>query len=89
MGGQELKYHDDDSFWVDMKNREGEEGGKMRVQITVAPKEYHETNKNAEARTEPNHSPYLPPPVGRIKFSWNPWTMLNQCVAPDVRNKIL
>ena len=29
-----------------------------------------------EGRTEPNFEPYLPPPIGRIKFSWNPYDML-------------
>ena len=78
MGNTELIYHDEDSFWVDMKDKDGNLNGKMRIQISIVPKEHHENNENSEARSEPNHSPYLPPPIGRMKFSWNPWTMLNQ-----------
>ena len=36
-----------------------------------------EANKVGEARQEPNHSPFLPPPVGRLSFSLNPWKMFN------------
>lgn len=47
-----------------------------------------EANKVGEARQEPNHSPFLPPPVGRISFSLNPFKMLNQLVGPAMRRKI-
>mmetsp|Transcript_3302 Transcript_3302/g.2755 ORF Transcript_3302/g.2755 Transcript_3302/m.2755 type:complete len:165 (+) Transcript_3302:253-747(+) len=89
MGDKELVFADDDSFWVEMKDKDGEINGKMRIQIAIVPKGLHELNPNTEARTDPNHSPFLPPPIGRIKFSFNPWTMLNQMVSPEVRNKIL
>ena len=32
-------------------------------------------NKVGEARQEPNINPYLPPPVGRISLTLNPWKM--------------
>jgi hypothetical protein len=41
-----------------------------------------------EGREAPNFEPYLPPPVGRIKFSWNPWTMLLQLVSKEFLEKI-
>jgi hypothetical protein len=28
-------------------------------------------NPVGTGRSEPNQDPFLPPPVGRIKFSWN------------------
>ena len=40
-----------------------------------------------KGRDEPNMNPYLPPPVGRVKFSWNPFTMLNQLTGPKFRKK--
>lgn len=52
------------------------------------PKAMAEANKVGEARQEPNHSPFLPPPVGRISFSLNPFKMLNQLVGPAMRRKI-
>ena len=36
-----------------------------------------EKNKVGDARQEPNHSPFLPPPVGRLSLSLNPFKMLN------------
>ena len=41
-----------------------------------------------EARQEPNHSPFLPPPVGRLSFSLNPFKMLSQLVGPKLLRKI-
>ena len=40
-----------------------------------------------KGREEPNLDPYCPPPVGRFKFSLNPFTNLNQCVGPKFRRK--
>ena len=33
-------------------------------------------NPVGKARSEPNHSPYLPPPTGRISWTWNPFKMI-------------
>jgi hypothetical protein len=33
-------------------------------------------NKVGGGRTEPNNTPYLPPPVGRLEWSLNPFKML-------------
>jgi hypothetical protein len=41
-----------------------------------------------EGRDEPNVDPHLPDPVGRIKWSWNPWTMFCQLVGPEMRCKV-
>lgn len=46
-----------------------------------------EKNKVGDARQEPNHSPFLPPPVGRLSLSLNPFKMLNQLVGPAVLRK--
>jgi len=78
MGASELEYQDEESFWVELKDKDGNINGKVRLTLSVVPKKQAEDNPNAEARAEPNHSPYLPPPIGRMQFSWNPWTMLNQ-----------
>ena len=34
------------------------------------------SNPVGKGRTEPNHSPYLPPPTGRISWSLNPFKMI-------------
>jgi hypothetical protein len=70
----------DDTFWLPMNGKDKETNlienhGFVRVQIDIMPKEYAEKNKAGAARDEPNVSPYLPPPVGRLSFSFNPCTM--------------
>ena len=51
------------------------------------PEWYAELHPVGKGRDEPNMNPYLPPPVGRIKFSLNPFTMLNQLTGPKFRKK--
>jgi hypothetical protein len=77
----------DGSFWIPMesKTKEGEleNNGWVRIQIDILPKTYAETNPVGSARDDPNVEPYLPPPVGRLFFSLNPWTMFKQFVGPE------
>ena len=47
-----------------------------------------ELNQVGLGRKEPNYAPYLPPPVGRFQWSWNPFKMFNQCIGPRFRKKI-
>ena len=46
----------------------------MRMDIIEASRA--KTNPVGKGRTEPNHSPYLPPPTGRISWTWNPFKMI-------------
>lgn len=52
------------------------------------PVAHAEKNKVGKAREEPNHSPHLPQPQGRLEFSFNPFKMLGQLVGPALRRKI-
>ena len=79
--GWDLDFKDDSSFWLDCKALDSEthqmvSNGKVRVSLEIYPKDQAENNKVGEARQEPNSSPYLPPPVGRISFTLNPFKML-------------
>lgn len=91
--GVKLEFKDDNTFFVVVKGKDEKTGqlvdnGKVRIQIDIYPKEHAEKNKVGEARQEPNHSPFLPPPVGRISLSLNPLKMFNQLVGPALRRKI-
>jgi hypothetical protein len=35
-----------------------------------------EACKVGKGRSEPNINPYLPSPVGRMQWSWNPYTLI-------------
>jgi len=37
-------------------------------------------------RSEPNNSPYLPPPEGRMQLSLNPFKMIQQLFGKTVSN---
>jgi hypothetical protein len=90
--GMKLDFKDEDSFYIPCRmmndKNEMEDGGKVRVSITIMPKDMADLNKVGDARSEPNHSPFCPPPVGRISFSLNPFKMLSQLVGPAVLRKL-
>ena len=73
-------------FWVQLE-KNGKKGGRVLCSIEVVPQWYAEQHPVGKGRDEPNMNPYLPPPVGRIKFSLNPFTMLNQLTGPKFRKK--
>ena len=50
-------------------------------------KKIADLNLVGKGRDDPNVNPYLPPPVGRIEFTLNPFKMMNQCVGPKFRRQ--
>ena len=73
-------------FWV-QQEKNGKKGGRVLCSLEVVPEWYAELHPVGKGREEPNQNPYLPPPVGRIRFSLNPFTMLNQLTGPKFRKK--
>jgi hypothetical protein len=82
------EFYDDDSFFIDTVDKDGKSAGKVRISLAVYPGEMAKANPVGLGRSEPNHSPFLPPPVGRLSFSLNPITMFNQLVGPELRRKV-
>ncbi len=56
-------------------SKDGKSAGKVRIGLSVYPSTMADSNPVGGGRSEPNHSPFLPPPVGRISFSLNPIAM--------------
>ena len=75
-----------DKFWVQLE-KQGKTGGRVLCSLEVLPQWYAELHPVGKGRDEPNMNPYLPPPIGRIKFSWNPFKMFNQLTGPKFRKK--
>ena len=73
-------------FWVKME-KDGVKGGRVLCSLEVVPQWYADLYPVGKGRDEPNINPYLPPPVGRIKFTLNPITCLNQFTGPKFRKK--
>ena len=44
--------------------------------LEVYPMKMAEACKVGKGRSEPNINPYLPSPVGRMQWSWNPYTLI-------------
>jgi hypothetical protein len=61
---------------------------KMRMQIDILPVKLAEMGPVGQAREDPNHSPFLPPPIGRISLSLNPFKLYKACIGPAMRKKV-
>ena len=76
-----MEFEDEDSFWLSVHTAKSEKPIKIRLDIRVLPGADALSQKVGDARSEPNNSPYLPSPIGRMQLSLNPITILGQCVG--------
>ncbi|CAM9603592.1 unnamed protein product [Heterosigma akashiwo] len=58
--------------------------GKVCLSISIYPKDQANAQPVGFGRSAPNMNPYCPPPVGRLKFSLNPFSMLSQLLGPKI-----
>lgn len=72
--GTSLEFRDDDSFIL-TTYKDGKPI-KCRIDLRIMPLEVAKKREVGKGRENPNMEPYLPPPVGRIQFSLNPFKML-------------
>jgi len=83
---------EEETFWLPMmaKDKDGklEDNGHVNVRIDITTMEFAEKTKIGSAREDPNIEPYLPPPIGRLSFSFNPCDMYKQLIGPALRRKI-
>ena len=77
-----LEFRDEDETFLLTVNKNGTDI-KIRLDIRIFPGDQAKSNPVGGDRSEPNMLPYLPPPVGRIQLSLNPFTMLGQLVSPE------
>jgi hypothetical protein len=71
----------------DEKDEKEKKKSRVLCSLEILPEWYSEMHPVGKGREEPNMNPYLPPPVGRIKFTLNPFKMLNQLTGPKFRKK--
>jgi hypothetical protein len=69
-----------DSTWLHMTTKDFKTDtripmGKLCISIQILPKAEAVINENGFGRLDPNHTPTLPPPTGRLTFSFNPFVM--------------
>ena len=72
-----IEFKDDDTFILTSTtlNKDGKPC-KVRLDLRILPILTAKNMDVGAGRNEPNTAPYLPPPVGRIEFSLNPFKML-------------
>ena len=78
-GGEQLdvEFEDDDSFWLQIRHKSNAEPVRIRIDVRVLAGEEALNQRVGDARSEPNHSPFLPAPINRMKFSMNPLNMVS------------
>ena len=89
--GSGLMHSTSDKFWIDCMRRKAdgklEQGGRVQLSLELVPKAQATACPVGEGRNEPNVDPFLPPPVGRFSWSWNPCKLIAQTVGPEYRIK--
>ena len=78
--GTSLEFRDDDSFIL-TTYKDGKPI-KIRLDLRIVPEVLAKAKPLGAARENPNMEPYLPPPIGRIEFSLNPFKMLVSRESP-------
>lgn len=79
----------DDAEWIPLTYHDRKAGkvrqrGRVAISISIVPEVEIITRPVGHGRDEPNVNPYLPPPFGRMSFSFNPCTLINEICGPKV-----
>ncbi|ETV80250.1 hypothetical protein H257_06591 [Aphanomyces astaci] len=83
-----------DSTWIKLErlNRETnvkEPMGAICISMELVPKEKAKVTPLGHGRSDPNNSPFLPPPAGRLKFSMNPFYVFNELLGPKICRRVM
>lgn len=62
--------------------------GSVCYSVQIWPKDKAVAMPVGAGRNEPNNNPYLPPPVGRLKWSWNPFVLGSELCGPKICSSI-
>ena len=69
-------------LWLPLETPEGKGAGRLLVSCQLVPAKLVEKLEAGEGRSDPNQNPALPPPVGRLFFTLNPFSLLYQFLGP-------
>lgn len=83
----------EDADWVNIYHTNRQLGvsqlmGKLALSIQIVPEAEAKDLPVGVGRNDPNMNPYLPPPVGRMKMSANPFLMAKELVGPKTCLKL-
>lgn len=79
----------EDATWLKMsyynqKKKKLRHRGQLALSISIVPEADAASMPAGKGRSEPNTNPYLPPPVGRMTFSFNPFAMIFLLVPHEI-----
>lgn len=63
--------------------------GRLGLSIQIVPEQEAKANPVGKGQEAPNVNPYLPPPVGRMRLSANPFLMLRELIGPKTCMRLL
>lgn len=75
-------------LWVPLETPEGQGAGRLLCSVQLIPTKLVEKIEAGEGRSDPNQNPTLPPPVGRLYFTLNPFSLLFQFLGPKNCRKL-
>ena len=76
-------------FWMPVRSKSASKHqGKLLLSVQLVPVAFVDGLPAGKGRGEPNRNPTLPKPVGRLKFSLNPFKMLSQMIGPKYCGKL-
>ena len=89
-----FEFEEEEKFWVNCETIQTEDNKDKKVggilcSLEILPMWKADQVKVGTGRDEPNCNPYLPPPEGRISWSWNPCVLIGQLVGPRIRRKFV
>lgn len=61
---------------------------KLYLSLDVLTEKEAKLSPAGHGRSDPNQDPYLPNPVGRFEWSWNPFKLLSQLCGPNFKRNL-
>jgi hypothetical protein len=62
--------------------------GEVCISVEIVPRDLADAMALGSGRKEPNHSPYLPPPVGRMRLTADPFKMMQQVIGFELAGSL-
>jgi hypothetical protein len=94
LAGMDDDVHPENAAWLKMytEYKDGkmcrEFAGQVLISVEVVPTMVAKEAPVGLGRSEPNINPQLPEPVGRMKFSLNPFYLLNEIMGPALCRRV-
>ena len=84
----EILFENDKNFWINLYNTNVVKG-RIKINFEIIPFEIAKNWEIGKGRNNPNINPYLPYPIGRIKFFCSPFKLIKNIIPNDkIRKKI-